>query len=31
LGDIYQLELGKIMHKFHFGNLPDNFNRPFHP
>jgi len=25
--DIYSLELSKIMHKFHSGNLPDNFNR----
>jgi len=26
LDDIYSLELGKIMLKFHTGNLPDNFN-----
>jgi len=31
LDDIYSLELGKIMHKFHYGNLPDNFNRFFTP
>jgi len=29
LGDIYSLELGKIMNKFLSGNLPDNFNRLF--
>jgi len=31
LDDIYSLELGKIMHKFHSGNLPDNFNHLFTP
>ena len=31
LDDIYSLELGKIMHKFHPGNLPDNFNHLFTP
>ena len=31
LDDIYSLELGKIMHKFHSGNLPDNFNYLFTP
>jgi len=31
LDDIYILELGKIMHKCHSGNLPDNFNRLFIP
>ena len=31
LDDIYSLELGKIMHKFHSGNLPDNFNHHFTP
>ena len=29
LDEIYSLELGKIMHKFHSGNLPDNFNHLF--
>jgi len=29
LDDIYNLELGKIMHKFHSGNLLDVFNRLF--
>ena len=29
LDDIYSLEIGKIMHKFHSGNLPDNFNHLF--
>ena len=31
LDDIYSLELGKIMHKFNSGNLPDNFNHLFTP
>ena len=31
LDDIYNLELGKIMHKFHSSNLPDNFNHLFRP
>ena len=31
LDDIYSFELGKIMHKFHSGNLPDNFNCRFTP
>ena len=31
LDDIYRLKLGKIMHKFHSGNLPDNFNHLFTP
>jgi len=31
LGDIYSLELGKLMLKFHSGNLPDHFNRLFTP
>ena len=31
LDDIYSLELGKIMHKFRSGNLPDNFNHLFTP
>ena len=31
LDDIHSLELGKIMHKFHSGNLPDNFNHRFTP
>ena len=31
LGDIYSLELGEIMHKFHSGNLPDNFKHLFTP
>ena len=31
LDDIHSLELGKIMHKFHSGNLPDNFNHLFTP
>jgi len=31
LDDIYSLELGNIMHKFHSGNLPANFNRLFTP
>jgi len=31
LHDIYSLELGKIMHKFPSGNLPDNFNHLFTP
>ena len=31
LDDIYSLELVKIMHKFHSGNLPDNFNHLFTP
>jgi len=29
LDDSYSLELGKIMHQFHSGNFPDNFNRLF--
>ena len=29
LDEIYSLELGIIMHKFHSGNLPDNFNHLF--
>ena len=28
---MYSFELGKIMHKFHSGNLPDNFNHIFTP
>ena len=31
LDDICSLELGKIMHKFHSGNLLDNFNYLFTP
>ena len=31
LDEIYSLELGKIMHKYHSGNLPDNFNYLFTP
>ena len=31
LDDIYSLGLGKIMHKFHSDNLPDNFNHLFTP
>jgi len=31
LDDIYSLEFGIIMHKFHSGNLPDNFNHPSTP
>ena len=31
LDEIYSLELGKIMHIFHSGNLPDNFNHFFTP
>ena len=31
LGDIYSLELGKIMHKFHSANHPDQFNHLFTP
>ena len=31
LDDIYSLELGKTMHKFHSGNLLDNFNHLFTP
>ena len=31
LDDIYSLELGNTMHKFHSGNLPDNFNHFFTP
>jgi len=31
LDDIYSLEFGKIMHKFHSGNLPDTFNHLFTP
>jgi len=31
LDDIYSFELGKIMHKFHSGNLPDNINHLFTP
>jgi len=31
LDDIYSLALGNIMHKFHSGNLTDNFNRLFTP
>ena len=31
LDDIYSLELGKIMHNFHSGNLSDNFNHFFTP
>jgi len=29
LGDIYNLELGTIMYKFHYANLLDDFNRLF--
>jgi len=29
LDDIYNLELGEIMHKFPSGSLPDNFIRLF--
>ena len=29
LDDIYSLELGKIMHKFHSGNPPNNVNHLF--
>jgi len=31
LDDIYNLQFGKIMQKFHSGNLPDNFNHLFTP
>ena len=31
LDDIYSLELGKIIHKLHSGNLPGNFNYLFTP
>ena len=31
LDDIYSLELGKIIHKYHSGNLPDNVNHLFTP
>ena len=31
LDEIFSLELGKIVHKCHSGNLPDNFNRLFTP
>jgi len=29
--DIYKLEIGKIMHKMHAGNPPDNFKQLFTP
>ena len=31
LDDIYSLELGKIIHKFYSGHLPENFNHIFTP
>ena len=31
MDNIHKLEIGKIMHKMHAGNLPDNFKQLFTP